>query len=279
MTTKIETLVEDIYKLFGSGKQPDPKDLEELGRAMATHIAQAFEAPDPSKSCLRMSNIGTECVRKLWYVVNKPEVAEQPEPWARFKFLYGHLLEELTLFMAQEAGHKVERRQEEVEIRDIKGHIDAFVDGVLLDVKSANSRGMNKFRYHELETNDPFGYIDQLGAYAAATGADRQAFLAVDKELGHLVLDEYPRTNKDYAAYIEYLKAEVAKPEPPSRGYMPEPEGKSGNMKLGTVCSYCPFKHTCFGGLRTFLYSKGPVFMTKVVREPDVPELTKPKDL
>lgn len=272
MTTKIETLVEDIYKLFGSGKQPVPEDLEELGKAMATHIAQAFEAPDPSKSCLRMSNIGTECVRKLWYVVNKPEVAEQPEPWARFKFLYGHLLEELTLFMAQEAGHKVERRQEEVEIRDIKGHIDAFVDGVLVDVKSANSRGMGKFKYHELETNDPFGYIDQLGAYTAATGADRQAFLAVDKELGHLVLDEYPRTNKDYAAYIEYLKAEVAKPEPPSRGYMPEPEGKSGNMKLGTVCSYCPFKKTCWPGLRTFLYSKGPVFLTKVEKLPDVPE-------
>ena len=270
-TPVIETLVADIYNLFGSGKQPDPRDLEDLGKAMATHIAEAF-APGDKGGCLRMSNIGSECVRKLWYVVNKPETAEQPEPWAKFKFLYGHLLEELALFLAQEAGHKVERRQEEVVTQGIKGHIDAFVDGVLVDVKSANSRGMGKFKYHELETNDPFGYIDQLNAYRHATGAERQAFLAVDKELGHLVLDEYPPNFKDYDEYLAYLKEVVAQPEPPARGYMPEPDGKSGNMKLGTVCSYCPHKKTCWPGLRTFLYSNGPRFLTKVEKLPDVPE-------
>ena len=57
---------------------------------------------------------------------------------------------------------------------------------------------------------------------------------------------------------------------PPSRGFKPEADGKSGNMKLGVNCSYCDFKEKCHPGLRTFMYYKGTVFLTKVERVPDV---------
>ena len=55
-------------------------------------------------------------------------------------------------------------------------------------------------------------------------------------------------------------------------GYSAELEGKSGNEKLGFECSYCPYKAECWPGVRGFAYSYGPVFLTKVVRTPSVPE-------
>src|SRR5688500_14670300 len=160
---KISTLVEDIYALFGSGKEPSEEDLADLGKAMASHIANAFKKREHGG--LRASNLGTACDRKLWSAVNSPEVAEDPQPWAKIKFLYGHLLEELVLFLAQEAGHSVTHRQDTVEVAGIEGHLDAVIDGVVVDVKSANSRGMDKFYNNGLLEDDPFGYLTQINFY------------------------------------------------------------------------------------------------------------------
>ncbi len=63
--------------------------------------------------------------------------------------------------------------------------------------------------------------------------------------------------------------------EPPARiDWGIVPDGKSGNMKLGTKCSYCKYKNECHPDLRTFLYSGGPRFLTEVVNEPKVLEVT-----
>ena len=66
----------------------------------------------------------------------------------------------------------------------------------------------------------------------------------------------------------------VAEKQPPERPYKDVADGMSGNRKLGTMCSYCQFKTLCWPGLRTFVYSSGPVFMTKVVKTPNVLETT-----
>jgi hypothetical protein len=41
-------------------------------------------------------------------------------------------------------------------------------------------------------------------------------------------------------------------------------------MKLDTGCSYCPHKFNCWPDLKTYYYSTGPRYLTKVVREPRV---------
>jgi RecB family exonuclease len=92
----------------------------------------------------------------------------------------------------------------------------------------------------------------------------------VDKTLGNICLDTYPKTETDYSAKVDELREMLAKPEPPDRQFEPVPEGKSGNEKLCTYCSYCDFKKECYPELRTFIYSNGPVFLTKVEREPKV---------
>lgn len=283
MTKTINKLVEDIYSLLGSGKVVNDDDVKSLGHAMAGHITNALKKREPVKGQLRASTIGQKCDRKSWYQYNTPELAEEPSPWAKLKFLFGHLHEELTLFLAEQTGHTVVHRQTEVEVDGVPGHPDAVVDGVILDVKSASSRGMDKFRGNKLETDDPFGYLDQLDFYRCAmvdspdvTNKEDIAFLACDKEMGHLVLDTYTR-NDDHLhltkKLIEHKKDVVNLPEPPPRGFMDEKDGQSGNKKLCMECSYCDYKHSCWSGLRTFLYSGGPRFLTKVVREPDVPEV------
>lgn len=223
-----------------------------------------------------MSNLGTKCLRKLWYTVNQPEKAE-PLSWhVRLKFLYGDLIEELVLFLADVSGHRVEGRQEELVIDGIEGHRDAIIDGQLVDVKSASGYGFKKFRDGISPESDAFGYLTQLAAYKVAGGEDGKrdgAFVAVDKSTGEIYVDYHEDLpTEDIPGIVERAKQAVSLPEPPSRHYKDEEDGKSGNRKLGTACSYCQWKSTCWPGIRGFAYSGGPRFLTNVSREPDVPE-------
>lgn len=278
LTKTLDTLVSDIYSLFTEPHEFDPGNVEEFGKRLATHITNRI-SEEKSDGTLRMSSLGTKCDRKLWYNSNIPEAAEPFSPETRFKFLYGDILEELVLFLAKEAGHSVEGAQDTLTISEVKGHRDAVVDGVVVDVKSASSFSFKKFENHLTSDNDSFGYLDQLGAYLYASKddpkvvhKDRAAFIAIDKTLGHICVDVQPNTGKDYDKFVEDKKALVAQPELPPRGFTDEPDGKSGNRKLCTECSYCSFKQTCWPNLQTYIYSTGPRFLTNVGREPNVPK-------
>lgn len=274
----IDTLVDDIFSLFGSGHKPSPENILWFGQAVAKMIEKAFEEDKPQG--LRMSNLGTPCERKLWYMVNQPEAAEPLPPQARLKFAYGNILEELMLLLAKEAGHSVEGTQDELKIGDIKGHRDAVIDGTLVDVKSASSYSFDKFAEHLTPSGDAFGYLDQLGAYHHASSNDplvtngrTAAFLVVDKTLGKVCLDVHPSTGKDYSKLVEQKKEMLEQLLPPPRAYFDQEDGKSGNRKLTMECSYCSFKAKCWPSLRGFAYSNGPRFLTTVARLPDVPEI------
>ena len=75
-----------------------------------------------------------------------------------------------------------------MEIEGVKGHQDSLIDGVLVDCKSASGRSFEKFKNHNLIHDDPFGYVDQVSAYAQANGLDEAAFLAIDKSTGEICL-------------------------------------------------------------------------------------------
>jgi len=47
-------------------------------------------------------------------------------------------------------------------------------------------------------------------------------------------------------------------------------------MKLPVGCSYCSFKHECWGDdLRTFIYANGPRYLVEVENVPNVIEVDK----
>lgn len=275
----IDTLVEDIYGVFDKGVKIEEEYVKEFGETLSKIVDQRINE-ERVHVPLRLSQLGEKCDRKSWFRANAHELAETLPPWTRLKFLYGDIIEALLLFLAKATGHKVEGEQDTVQIGGVKGHRDAIVDGRLVDVKSASTYGFKKFLNNGLRRDDPFGYLRQIGAYLAGskgTGElseeDVVSFLAMDKQNGHLVLDTYPADEVDYEELVEHKLEVIASSTPPNRYYHPVPEGKSGNQKLGIECSYCEFKKACYPGLRTFAYSTGPVFLTKVVREPNVPEV------
>lgn len=283
MTEKIiDTLVEDIYNLFLSEDTTISEEgAQAFGLSLAHKIKERLEAKtrDPY---LRFSNVGSDCGRKLHYSINSPEKGEALPPEVRIKFLFGDILEELLLFLAREAGHRVEGEQGTMSFEGLKGSRDAVIDGTLVDVKSASTYSFKKFANQELESNDPFGYVPQLSLYLEAsqgdplvTNKDEAMFLVIDKTLGHICLSPIRRKpDFNWKLFVHKRQMMVEDKENlPNRAFFPEPEGKSGNEALGLQCSYCSFKSECYPSLRTFLYSTGPKYLTKVVKTPLVPEV------
>lgn len=281
---KIDTLVEDIYNVIEGNGGWDETVSSYFKESVSDVVDTRLQAQEQERGTLRMSNLGTPCTRKLWYSVNTPDEAEALRPDTRLKFLYGDILESLLLSLAKASGHDVIGEQDELHISGIRGHRDAVIDGITIDVKSASGYGFQKFENGNLRNDDPFGYISQLSSYVfAGHQADPErvhpslgAFLVVDKQSGKLCLDMYDLSEEvaKKEREVEYLKDVVASDSPPERSFDDVPDGGSGNRKLGTVCSYCGFKASCWPNARTFLYSNGPRFLTTVKRLPNVPEVT-----
>lgn len=276
----IATLVPDIENLLVEGiQEPDVVLCDKYG-ALFSKMLQDRMKREKRQGTLRMSNAGKPCERQVYYDVNSPEDGEELRAETYAKFLYGDMTELFLLFLVEASGHKLEGTQDTQVINEIKGHRDCVIDGTVVDVKSASSNSFKKFKNHTLQEDDSFGYIDQLGSYLYAakddpivTNKDAAGFLVLDKTLGHICLDMYPKTDKNYDEFMAKKKEMVIADNPPPRGFEPVPEGASGNMKLAMNCGYCAFKKKCYPEARTFLYSYGPVHLTKVKREPKVPEI------
>lgn len=286
MTKTIDTLLEDIDQILVEGVDMTDEQAEKFANALVKTIKVKL-SPESRKysPTLRMSNIGRPCDRQLWYQINQADEGEPMPPNAYMKFLMGDIIEEVVLMLAELAGHSVEGGQDEMEIAGIKGHRDAVISGTLVDVKSASPYSFTKFKEGTLSEDDAFGYIPQLSSYLQAsqddpkvTDKDRAAFLAFNKVTGDLALDFHSKRGSldQYVQYYETKKELVSNEQPPERGFEPVPQSNtSPNEKLPVNCSYCSFKHSCWPELRTFLSSRGPVFLTKVEKEPRMLEIDK----
>jgi len=227
---------------------------------------------------LRLSNIG-RTDRYLWNHYNGT-AGEELQPHTYVKFMYGHLIEEMLLFLTRMAGHTVTEEQRVCKVEGIVGHMDCKIDGVVTDVKSASSFGFKKFKDGTLANDDPFGYIDQIKAYAHDCGETKVGWLTMDKANGHLTYLKYDLENVESEKLkepivdrIKHIKQLVEGDEPTEYCYDPVPDGKSGNMKLAMGCSYCQFKEHCYPNMRVFAYSYGPKYLVDVVKEPKVQEV------
>jgi hypothetical protein len=284
-----DTLVDDIYQMIDTKEIPDGVDVEEaietFGENVKSILRNNITESKFDRRKLRMSNIGKKD-RQLWYSYNGYK-GEELMPHTRIKFLYGHLIEEMVLALAKLSGHKVTDTQKRAEVGGIKGSMDCKIDGIVTDVKSSSPYGFKKFKDGSLINDDPFGYVDQIKGYAHSEGETEMGWLVMDKTNGHLTYLKYDLkdeskwywTKLNFFSIVERIKAiknVVKLAEPPKRCYEPIPDGKSGNMKLGVGCSYCAYKHECWGDdLRTFIYANGPRYLVKTVNTPNVIEVNK----
>ena len=272
---QIENLVDDIYTVLEDEHKVSEDNLksflEGVKSVVTTHVEEARKS---SKTTLRMSSIGKKD-RSLWIELKYTKDHALPSGPTLMKFLYGSLIEEVLLFLAKEAGHDVTDMQKKVTISGVDGHMDCKIDNEIVDVKTASDFSFKKFKDGTLFNKDSFGYLGQLSGYMEAEGAERAHFLVMNKVTGELMLftvDDMDTINVDKR--IEHLRKIVASDERPPLCYEPVPDGKSGNMKLSTDCVYCPYKFDCFPDVRVFKYSHKPVYLTTVVKEPAVEEIT-----
>lgn len=277
MTKNIDTLIPDIYNMLEQGVDTDNAEMDKFLDDFASQVREAAsiilqEGKREGKTNLRLSQIGKPD-RQIWYGVKGVE-GQPLSGQTRIKFLMGHLLEAVLIMLTKAAGHSVEAEQEEVTVEGVLGHQDCIIDGVLTDIKSASSFAFKKFRDNKLAEDDPFGYIAQISAYATRRGDKEAAFFAIDKNSGELAITKVHDLEMiDANARVNYLKGIIDTDTPPPRCYNDVPDGKSGNRKLSTGCTYCGYKTKCWDNLRAFKYSNGVRILTHVAKTPDVEEV------
>lgn len=275
-SSKIETIVDDIYDLINRSSEVSDEEIEELAKDIAQTIRDRLSQTDTKRKTLTLSSVGKP-IRKLWYDIKVDDsFRETPPPYMKLKFLYGDIIECILLWLAKVCGHDVKDRQREVKFHGITGHIDSIIDGHVVDIKSASSRSFKKFSQGTLNVDDPFGYLAQIESYDQVVGNGEPAFLAMDKVTGELALYKPDKLFDlpDAGAIIDRDIEALKKDTPPEElCYEPVPDGKSGNMKLDKGCEWCPYKKLCYPGLRAFKYSDGVRYLTSVVKEPRVEEI------
>jgi len=275
----LNTLVDDVYNLFDRNEHHEvsEENLDTFCDNLRNTLKSSLSKQPDGRSPLRFSALGKPD-RQIWYDAHPEDgTKEELSNQTLFKFLYGHVIEELVLFLVKEAGHTVTDEQREVEVDGVLGHIDAIVDGVVVDVKSASPFGFQKFRKGAVEEDDPFGYVAQLAGYASVLTPDKPAaWIAFDKVSGALCVTSLSANSISYhppEQRITHLKEVIENEEVPTRCYEDVPDGKSGNRKLSTGCSYCAHRFRCWPGLRGFAYSTGPRYLTTVAKLPEVHEI------
>lgn len=280
----LDTLVDDIYtslKPLTKGQAIEVSD-EAINKATEDFRQALIHWARPSDRNsgfnIRMSNVGKPS-RQLWYSKRIQKEVDM-HPSVQIKFLYGHILEVVAIFLSRLAGHEVTDEQKEVSLKGVKGHIDCKINGEVVDIKTASRMSFRKFQTGEVAQDDPFGYLAQLSSYEEAEGTSNGGFLVISKETGELCFYKPEELDKpNVVAKIGLLQKILDFLTPPERCYHPIPEGTKGNMKLPRPCTFCEFKFECYKdanngkGLRVFKYAKGPVYLTKVEALPKVEEI------
>lgn len=275
---KLETLVEDMNSTIQTICKGDLKITQEeadgFGKEMSEALIHWSTPQTDRKNNLRMSNIGKP-ERQLWFDLQEDTPAEEHSGATYLRFLQGHLLESLLLFVAKKSGHKVEGMQEKVTCNGVSGSIDSIIDGKVVDVKTASPFSYKKFKDGRLSDDDPFGYLAQLAGYEEGLGLKDGGFLVIDKSSCDITLHVPMDLDKPNAVtLINNLRGSLDKKEPPAKlCYQPIPDGKSGNMQLARGCTWCRYKQRCFPTLRTFKYSNGYRYLTTVNKQPNVEEI------
>lgn len=282
----ISTIATDIKSLIADISNGKPANMtEENLDVFLQNIKEAMLAWNKPYNAekyagkLRMSILGKPS-RQLWYDKFSPKDKKEENAGLNLKFLYGHIIEHLVLYLAELAGHKIEDQQMKVEIDGVTGHIDSKIDGEICDVKSASSFSFKKFQTGEIVDDDPFGYHAQLSGYETANGTKDGGFLVVDKSTGDICFykpDDMAKPN--VKTLIKDLKNTLEQDTPPEKCY-PYKEEKNGNKTLAIGCQFCPHKWECHAdanggkGLRVFRYSNKDTILTEVIKLPKVDEVT-----
>jgi len=208
---------------------------------------------------LRMSNIGRPTCQ-LWFEKNKPDEGMPFPSTFVMNMMLGDIVESVFKGLLRQAGVAYEDSKKvsmELTIDSkIEGTYDIVIDDAVDDIKSASDWSYrNKFEsFDTLAKEDPFGYVGQLAGYAQALNKRAGGWWVINKANGSFKY--VPADGLDLTKEIDKLSNNISivQNNEFERCFEPVEEtfrGKpTGNKILGTTCSFCRFKHSCWTDLQ-----------------------------
>ena len=224
-------------------------------------LKKQFSSGPRDKFKLRMSNIGRPTCQ-LWFEKNDPEDKTPLPPHFLMNMIIGDIVEAVFkgLLRAADVDFK-DNDNVTLKLSDgtkINGEYDMVMDGKVDDVKSASPWSYkNKFASLEaLAQGDGFGYIPQLVGYATAAELGVGGWWVVNKANGEFkYVDASGVDTDEVLERIEATVSHINEDKPFERCYEAIPETHyrkaTGNLKLGSECGFCSFKHKCCANLQT----------------------------
>jgi len=263
----LELQIKEYLKDLGTGGEPDPKLLEEFKEACGQAVTDAYK--ERGDWALRMSAVGQPFC-KQWH--KKQGTKASTTYNMHMRFLFGHLIEALLIYIMKSAGIQVEDEQKETNLNicgvNIPGHLDFNVGGKTWDAKSASPYAFsNKFAgewggYNKVKADDPFGYLAQGYGYAKAEAKPFGGWIVVDKSSGEVAVVKAPVYQEmESKAALEQAEENIQKlvddapfekcykctDETYTRGTGKNKESfKSGNKLLPKECGFCEYKYSCW---------------------------------
>jgi len=181
------------------------------------------------------------------------------------KFFMGDLLEAAVFAIMKGAGLNIEETQTKVQYSQdgvtVDGTLDVVIDGKVYDVKTASKYSFQqKFgdanAFHNMLTDDPFGYLTQGYMYAEARGLPFGGWIVLNKDNGEWLILEPPTVDG------KYRKAALSRAHDNidtlvtgkafKRCFEPVPETwyrkPTGNTILPITCEWCDYVSKCWEG-------------------------------
>jgi len=295
------TFLEEVKSFLAQAQREPvaiPKNIIEMFKKDCEDaVVKQFTGEREKEFRIRMSNVGKPlCQLQMDKKYSGDNSIVSYENYNhKLRNLFGDMIEAVVVMLLRTVKAKIEGVQGEVQLNtqyfDIKGTYDIIIDDKVYDIKSASpfafekKFGENGGGFHKIAEDDVFGYLSQGYLYSEATGKSFGGWIVVNKATGEILVTEPPEDDAEYrsqalAKVNENIKA-LMEDAPFEKCYELEEEvfyrKKTGNKVLSSICSYCPYKHKCWGDNIQYLpqqqsNAKNPKYLWYA-------EINKPKEI
>jgi hypothetical protein len=273
----IEAKLTQYLSSLTLGKEPKPSTttLTTFSKTAAKAVETIFEQKK-DRRFPRASALG-HGARRLWFMRQFPDVAEDFNINTRMTFIQGHLLEAVVILFLKEAGVEIEQTQTSGKAKygewEVSGTIDVIIDGKIWDIKAVNGWSFkSKFKDAiSLAQNDGYGYIEQAATYELTHKLPFGGWIVVNREAGEIKVIDADPIREVFPKVREEIQEKLSKAygaDMPSQCYNfvweTYKKNKTGRIVADSRCSRCPFNDKCFPNFKRENKSNG---LTIIIQE------------
>lgn len=219
-------------------------------RGTLTKIIEAHQAsiPDEGRGYIGASNIGSDCLRQIWYEY-KATMGQPPLPKYRRARDIGKYLEELVLDWLEDSGiDTITGISRDQKYRDLKsknidsfrGHVDALMSKngeivAIIEIKTAKDSSFKSFLKNGVKSWNP-QYYAQSQAYMGMSGIHKTYFVVLNKDSSE-IMDERVSFDEDFYRKLEEKAMLISQTQT-------EPPRISGSP-IWFQCKLCKYNKIC----------------------------------